>query len=70
MKQIKGKIFIYGNVVFDNEEEYLNHIRKERLDYILDDKEYKPEQKVSIVTIPEYDHPQTKDTKLTLVSNI
>lgn len=50
-------VFIYGNVVFDNEEEYLNHIRKEKLDYILDDIQYNPEQKVQIVTIPEYDYP-------------
>ena len=57
MKKILGKVILYDGKVFDNEEELINYIREERLNYILNDTECNfSEKKIQIYNIPEYDN--------------
>ena len=56
---IRNIIILYHGETFFSEEEYQNFIRKERLDWILDDIEiHKNEHTITIDTLAEYDYPK------------
>ena len=72
MKKISGKIILYDEKVFDNEEELINYIREERLNYVLNDTECNlSEKKIQIYNIPEYDNtlPPTANDNLEKVDD-